>query len=195
MEPSGEHSDSDSSESSVPIKEDLDSSDPALLDDNDETAETALAVEAALGSDRYARRTIEQQLAVFVEYIVRLRYDPKFSSKAAKDHELPYRTALTALRQHLNGYANSICLQTWNPPFVATLDLRPSLNTEFVTPVPFPRKPRKGEDDYHDDEEYGCQACWTRGNESCDWGGRYSISTEPGTYNRNADTFKVSFDS
>ncbi|KAJ6606374.1 hypothetical protein DFH09DRAFT_1353513 [Mycena vulgaris] len=95
--------DSDSDETgteSSATQENLDNSDSSLIDDEDEdqTADAALEVDAALGPERCARRTIEEQLAVFVEYVVRLRYEPNLLSldTTTENDKLSYRTAISS---------------------------------------------------------------------------------------------------
>ncbi|KAJ7118819.1 hypothetical protein C8R44DRAFT_789361 [Mycena epipterygia] len=145
-----------------------------IVHDEDQTADVNEELRAALKPELYARRTIDEQFVVFVEYIARLYNEPNFlsDSAVAEDDKLPYQTAITALRKHFDGFANSMLLSTWSGPFAATLEQRPVL----VGPVGC--------------EPDDCQACWTRGPYSCSVTGSYTLSTRKGLYNRDHDTFQ-----
>ncbi|KAJ7826637.1 hypothetical protein B0H13DRAFT_2120670 [Mycena leptocephala] len=150
----------------------------SFIDDSEPLADAAEELEAVLGSQR---RTLEEHFAVFIEYIVRVRFEPGF----APSQEF-YETAIRALRRKIDDFVNSMRLQTWNAPFIATLDLRPVLHHEFHTDDQFPDKRDLGDHDV----EYGCQACWTRGDKTCDGRGQRCLWTEAGTYNRTQDTYE-----
>ncbi|KAJ7684533.1 hypothetical protein DFH06DRAFT_10028 [Mycena polygramma] len=138
---------------------------------------------AALASFRNAHRPLAGHFTVFVHYIAVLRSDPEFFISVATDEEKDYfQTAINALRNYLDGVANSIRLQSWKAPFTATLDLRPLLHHKHHSHDPFPPK--------QSSKSYGCHACWTRGREACDSYGRHVLWTLDGTYNRRGDSFE-----
>ncbi|KAJ7677243.1 hypothetical protein B0H17DRAFT_1207159 [Mycena rosella] len=155
--------------SDMGTEEDLDKSDASLIDDEDHAADEVLEVEEALGPERYARRNIDGQLAVFVEYIVRLHYEPNLLSLTTTTED---DTAITALRRHMDGYANSMLLSTWSGPFTAMLQQRPVL----IGPISC--------------ETDDCQACWTRGPYACSVSGSCTLTTRKGFYDRDGDTFQ-----
>ncbi|KAJ7184389.1 hypothetical protein C8R46DRAFT_459392 [Mycena filopes] len=160
----------------------------SFIDDDGVDPEEAKAVDDELAEDRDKHRTIEGHLAVFIQYIVDLHFDPDLFSNIPEASEQHYRTAIDALRRRTNGFADSIRLQQWNAPFTATLDLRPELEDEFKTHAMFPTKWQVP--DYR--KGYGCQACWTRGDKSCDRRGQRTLWTVAGTYNLKGDTFEAS---
>ncbi|KAJ7771571.1 hypothetical protein B0H16DRAFT_1881185 [Mycena metata] len=160
----------------------------SFINDDDVDPEAAKKVDAALAPDRDKRRSIEDHLAVFIQYIVELHFEPKLFSRISKADADYFRTAINGLRRDTSGFADSIRLPTWSAPFTVTLDLRPELEHEYKTDDRFPTKrhvvdPKKG---------YGCQACWTRGDKTCDGGGQRMLWTTGGTYDLRGDTFEGS---
>ncbi|KAJ6620271.1 hypothetical protein B0H10DRAFT_2022051 [Mycena sp. CBHHK59/15] len=145
------------------VDEDAENMDESfIVDDGDDDA---TAADAALGSMRYERRELEEHFKVFVEYIIELNCDPEFFSTADEDDQAYYESAVVALRRHIDPLADSITLSTWKAPFIATLNLRPTLKDGFSS-----------------EGDNNCHACWTRGRYSCDIGGSYTLSTQKGVY-------------
>ncbi|KAJ6546940.1 hypothetical protein B0H19DRAFT_1163134 [Mycena capillaripes] len=144
----------------------------SFIDDTDQNAD-AQELEAGLGPEYYARRELKEQFASFVEYSMRLYFDPDFLSAGdvAEGDRYCYEAAFEAMERRTDAVADSMLLSTWSAPFKATLDSRPIL----LGPVPC--------------EDSKCQACWTRGRFSCSANeGCGTLTTRKGLYNR--ETFK-----
>ncbi|KAJ7778621.1 hypothetical protein DFH07DRAFT_795344 [Mycena maculata] len=167
-----EEEDMDTDDSSMGSEDASEQTDRSFIDDADQTADVVQAVEEALGPERYARRSLDQQFLVFIEYLVELHDDANLlsSDTLPEADRLSYGAALNALRLRTEAFADSMLISTWSGPFTATLQKRPVL----VGPV--------GCEGMH------CQACWTRGPMSCSTTGSYSLSTRKGFYDR--DTYQ-----
>ncbi|KAF7294654.1 DUF4211 domain-containing protein [Mycena indigotica] len=126
---------------------------------------------AALDRMRYTSRDLEENFGIFVEYMVLLHDDPKWRETASEDDKEYYQTAVAALRKTIEPLSDTLVHTTWKAPFIATLQLRPSL-----------------QDGTSCDSTGNCHACWTRGMYSCDVSGSYELSTRKGTY--DPDTFQ-----
>ncbi|KAJ7915556.1 hypothetical protein B0H13DRAFT_2000210 [Mycena leptocephala] len=143
--------------------------DTFIVDEDDGDADAD--ANAALDRMRYSSRTLDEHLAVFVEYIIALHSDPEYLSTATDDEKEYFDTAVNALKRHIDPLADSMTLSTWKAPFIATLNLRPVLADGLSC---------EGTGD--------CHACWTRGMYACDLSGAYTISTQKGIYDH--DTFQ-----
>ncbi|KAJ7771568.1 hypothetical protein B0H16DRAFT_1513935 [Mycena metata] len=182
--PTGENEEEEEEEDTDAETEQTSQYEGSLIDDADLDPEAEKKVDAVLVLERNKNRGIEGHLAVFIEYIVDLHFDPELISKLSTTKENYFRTAINGLRRYTEEFANSIRLQSWKAPFTATLDLRPGLKDEFRTDDRFPTK-----HEVVDPKKYGCQGCWTRGRESCDKRGQRTLWTLGGTYDRRGDTF------
>ncbi|KAJ7063560.1 hypothetical protein C8F01DRAFT_1133505 [Mycena amicta] len=126
---------------------------------------------AALDRMRYSHRDLEENFAIFVEYMAVLNSDPQWSETASEDDTEYFATAVASLRKSIEPLADTMTHTTWKAPFICTLNLRPFLQDGVLC-----------------DRTGNCHACWTRGMYSCDIGGSYQLSTRKGVY--DPETFQ-----
>ncbi|KAJ7611603.1 hypothetical protein FB45DRAFT_1118682 [Roridomyces roridus] len=147
--------------------EDLDQAEEGfIVEENEQDADDD--ANAALDIMRYSQRELDEHFTVFVEYIIALHSDPGYLSTATEQEKQYFETAVIALKRHINPLADSIVHSHWKAPFMATLDLRPSLKDGLVC-----------------DGSGNCHACWTRGKFSCDLSSSYELSTNKGIYDHS----------